>query len=105
MNTSRIIRYEANKRLLGVAVVFCIFFGFLGLHRFYVNQRNSGMAMLILSLVVVGLPVSIVWSIVDLFLIDDMVCSCNNDLADKIEQHYYHSPAKKASEKPDDADI
>jgi hypothetical protein len=22
-----------------------------------------------------------------------MVCSYNNDLADKIEQHYYHPPA------------
>ncbi|MDR1022992.1 MAG: TM2 domain-containing protein [Prevotellaceae bacterium] len=93
MNTSKLIRYEANKLSLGVAVVFCIFFGFLGLHRFYVNKKNSGTAMLILSLVVVGLPVTIVWSIVDLFLISDMVCSYNNDLADKIEQHYYHPPA------------
>ncbi|MDR1416236.1 MAG: TM2 domain-containing protein [Prevotellaceae bacterium] len=95
MNTARLIRYEANRRLLGVAVTFCIFFGFLGLHRFYVNKRNSGMAMLILSLSVVGLPITIVWSIVDLFLISDMVCTYNNDLADKIEQHYYHPPATR----------
>ncbi|MDR1342623.1 MAG: TM2 domain-containing protein [Prevotellaceae bacterium] len=96
MNTSRLIRYEANKRSLGAALVFCIFFGFLGLHRFYVNKKNSGMAMLILSIIVVGLPVTIVWSIVDLFLVSGMVSTYNNDLADKIEQHYYHHPAASA---------
>ncbi|MDR0688498.1 MAG: TM2 domain-containing protein [Prevotellaceae bacterium] len=92
MNISMLIRYEANKRSLGVAVVFCFFFGFLGLHRFYVGKRNSAIAMLILSLIAVGLPVTIVWSIVDLFLIGGMVCTYNNDIADKIEQHYYHPP-------------
>ncbi|MDR3296770.1 MAG: NINE protein, partial [Prevotellaceae bacterium] len=64
MNASKIIRYEANKRVLGVAVVFCLLLGFLGLHRFYVGHRNTATAMLILSVSVVGLPVSLVWSIV-----------------------------------------
>lgn len=89
MNTSKLIRYEANKRSAAMTAVFCIFFGFLGLHRFYVNKKKSGTVMLILSLVGVGLPVTIIWSIIDLFRVGDMVSTYNNDLADKIEQHYY----------------
>lgn len=93
MNSSKIIRYEANKRSLSIALVYCIFFGVFGIHRFYVNKRDTGLAMLILSLIVVGLPITIVWSFVDLFLLPDMVSTYNNDLADKIEQHYYQ-PSK-----------
>ncbi|MDR2814225.1 MAG: TM2 domain-containing protein [Prevotellaceae bacterium] len=89
MNTSKIIRYEANKRSAAIAATFCIFFGFLGLHRFYIGKKRSGTVMLVLSLVGVGLPVTIIWSIIDLFRIGDMVSTYNNDLADKIEQHYY----------------
>jgi TM2 domain-containing membrane protein YozV len=89
MNMSKLIRYEANKRSAAIAAVFCIFFGFLGLHRFYLNKKRSGAAMLILSLLGVGLPVAIIWSIIDLFRVGDMVDAYNNDLADKIEQHYY----------------
>lgn len=91
MNTSRLIRYEANKRSAAMAAVFCIFFGFLGLHRFYLNQKRSATVMLILSLVGAGLPVTIIWSIIDLFRVGNMVDAYNNDLADKIEQHYYTS--------------
>ncbi|MDR3187759.1 MAG: TM2 domain-containing protein [Prevotellaceae bacterium] len=89
MNTAKLIRYEANKRSAAMAAVCCFFLGFLGLHRFYINQKRSGAVMLILSLVAVGLPVTIIWSMVDLFRIGDMVSAYNNDLADKIEHHYY----------------
>jgi TM2 domain-containing membrane protein YozV len=96
MNVSKLIRYEANKRSAAIAVVFCIFWGFLGLHRFYVGKKKSGTIMLILSLTVIGLPAAIIWSMVDLFQVCDMVCTCNNDLADKIEQHYYQPSGKSA---------
>lgn len=88
MNYSKVIRYEANKRRLSIALVFCLFFGMIGLHRFYVKKKDSGLAMLILTLIVIGIPITLVWSIVDLFFIDDMVTKYNNDLADKIELHY-----------------
>ena len=92
MTISKLIRYEANKRSLSIALVYCIFFGLFGMHRFYVGKRDSGSAMLILSLIVVGLPITIVWSFVDLFLLPNMVSNYNNDLADKIDQHYYQPP-------------
>lgn len=89
MDASKIIRYEANKRSLGIALVYCIFFGIFGIHRFYVGKRESGLAMLILTIIVIGIPVTFIWSFVDLFLLPAMVSGYNNDLADKIEQHYY----------------
>jgi len=92
MNNSKLIRYEANKRSLSIALVYCIFFGIFGMHRFYVGKRDSGLAMLILSLIVVGLPITLIWNFVDLFLLPNMVSGYNNDLADKIEQHYYQPP-------------
>jgi TM2 domain-containing membrane protein YozV len=70
----------------------------LGLHRFYVGHRNTATAMLILSVSVVGLPVSLVWSIVDLFLIAGYVSHYNNELADKIEEHYYRMEVKRGQE-------
>ncbi|MDR1226099.1 MAG: TM2 domain-containing protein [Prevotellaceae bacterium] len=94
MNASKLIRYNANKRQLSVALVFCIFFGMLGLHRFYVNKKDSGLAMLILTLVVIGIPISFVWSVVDLFFVPDMISAYNNDLVDKIDQHYFSQEKK-----------
>jgi|TergutMp193P3_1026864.scaffolds.fasta_scaffold80471_2 TM2 domain-containing membrane protein YozV len=93
MNSSKIIRYEANKRSLSIALVYCIFFGIFGMHRFYIGKRDSGLTMLILSLIVVGLPITLLWNFIDLFLLPNMVCDYNNELADKVEQHYYQ-PSK-----------
>ena len=50
-------------------VTFAFFFGFLGVHRFYTGYRNIGIAQLVLSITLIGLPVSIIWSFVDTILI------------------------------------
>ncbi|GHT72378.1 hypothetical protein FACS189456_0730 [Bacteroidia bacterium] len=87
-NTSQYIRFQVHKRSLGVAIVFCLFFGMLGMHRFYLGKESSGAAMLILSITVIGIPVSLIWSIVDLFMISSLVHDHNIRLADKLERHY-----------------
>ena len=91
-NTSQYIRYQVHKRSVGVAIVFCLLFGMLGLHRFYLGKESSGAAMLILSITLIGLPVAWVWSIIDLFMIGSMVHKHNTRLADKLEEFYDDPP-------------
>jgi TM2 domain-containing membrane protein YozV len=48
-----------------VAAVLAFFIGTLGIHRFYLGRTGSGIAMLVLSITVVGLLVSAPWALID----------------------------------------
>ena len=52
-----------------VAYLLLIFLGIIGAHRFYMGRTGSGAAMLILTLTVVGMPITLIWAFVDLFLL------------------------------------
>jgi len=54
-----------NDRSKWIAAVLAFVFGPLGIHRFYTGRTGSGIAMLILSITVVGLIVSVPWAFVD----------------------------------------
>lgn len=47
------------------AYIFWFFLGWLGAHRFYVGHGKSGLAMLILTLSMVGFPISFFWWLAD----------------------------------------
>ena len=69
---------DATARRLSMtpAYLLCIFLGTLGLHRFYMRRKGSGLAMLLITLLSVGflgLLVCLPWSIVDLFLIPGII--------------------------------
>ncbi len=64
------ISNEANN--IVVAYLLLIFLGLIGAHRFYMGRTGSGVAMLILTLTVIGLPVTLIWAFVDLFLLPGM---------------------------------
>lgn len=66
-------RITNEKPSTGAAYVLCIFFGVLGIHRFYLGKAGTGAIMLILSITIVGLIVSGLWALVDLFLIPSMI--------------------------------
>lgn len=51
------------------ALLLCLFGGCYGLHRFYTRKNKSAIIQLLLSISVIGLPVSIVWMYCDLFQI------------------------------------
>jgi TM2 domain-containing membrane protein YozV len=54
---------ERNK---WIAALLAFFFGPLGVHRFYTGRTGSGIAMLVLSVTVVGLAISWPWSFIDM---------------------------------------
>ncbi|MCM8732086.1 TM2 domain-containing protein [Hephaestia sp. GCM10023244] len=56
---------QAGGRNKYIAAILAFLFGMLGVHRFYLGRNGSGVVMLVLSLTVVGLPVSWLWSMVD----------------------------------------
>jgi TM2 domain-containing membrane protein YozV len=61
-----------------VAYVLWYFLGMFGGHRFYLGRKGSAIAMLILTLTVVGIVVTSVWALVDAFLTYKMVQEFNN---------------------------
>ncbi len=68
------LQYDAQKKSIVAAYVLWLFFGFLGLHRFYLGHTGSGVAQLLLAFggfVSGGLLWSVlgVWWLVDAFLI------------------------------------
>lgn len=64
-------RAEAPDR--AVAYLLCIGLGVFGVHRFYVGERQSALVMLVLGLTVAGLAVTLVWAVIDLFLIPGFI--------------------------------
>jgi TM2 domain-containing membrane protein YozV len=85
------MRYDANKKSMGVSYVLWFFLGWLGAHRFYNGKTGSAIAQLaicivgfLLSFIGIGLFVLGalgIWVIVDAFLIPGWVRAHNNSLA------------------------
>jgi TM2 domain-containing membrane protein YozV len=81
-NDTRVLMlYEANKKTALVAYILWFFLGWFGGHNFYLGRTGVAVAQLILSLTVVGLIITIVWVLVDAFLIPSWVRQQNNLLA------------------------
>ncbi|HEY1612160.1 MAG TPA: TM2 domain-containing protein [Rhizomicrobium sp.] len=66
-------RISNLKPSAGVAYVLAIFLGVFGAHRFYLKRTGSAVAMLLLSITLLGLVVTSIWTLVDLFLIPGMI--------------------------------
>jgi len=93
-DTQAMMRYDANKKSVGVAYALWFFLGGLGGHRFYLKQTGTAAAMLIITLVsiplaflaigFVGLGAIWIWVIVDAFLIPGITRSYNNQLINNL---------------------
>ena len=51
------------------AVLLCFFFGFIGIHRFYLGRPWSGIAYLIASLTVVGAAITIIVAFIEFIIL------------------------------------
>jgi len=81
-NDTRVLMlYEANKKTALVAYILWFFLGLFGAHNFYLGRTGVAVAQLILSLTIVGMVITIVWALVDAFLIPGWVRRQNNLLA------------------------
>jgi len=81
-NDTRVLMlYEANKKTALVAYILWFFLGLFGAHNFYLGRTGVAVAQLILSLIIVGLVITIIWVLVDAFLIPGWVQRQNNLLA------------------------
>jgi TM2 domain-containing membrane protein YozV len=81
-NDARVLMlYEANKKTALVAYILWFFLGLFGAHNFYLDRTGVAVAQLILSLTIIGLVITIIWALVDAFLIPGWVRRQNNLLA------------------------
>src|SRR6266849_5177140 len=76
--------FEANKKTALVAYLLWFFVGLLGGHNFYLKRTGVAVTQIILSLTLVGILITIVWVLVDAFLIPGWVRNQNNLLAKQL---------------------
>jgi TM2 domain-containing membrane protein YozV len=80
-DTRVLLLYEANKKTALVAYLLWFFLGLVGGHNFYLGRIGVAVTQLILSITVIGLLITVVWVLVDAFLIPGWVRRHNNLLA------------------------
>jgi TM2 domain-containing membrane protein YozV len=78
-DTRALMLFEANKKTALVAYI--LWLGLLGGHNFYLKRTGVAVAQLILTLTIVGSLITIVWVLIDAFLIPGWVRNQNNLLA------------------------
>jgi TM2 domain-containing membrane protein YozV len=80
-DTRALMLYEANSKSVLVAYILWFFVGLFGGHNFYLKRIGVAVTQLILTVTVVGSVITLVWIIVDAFLIPGWVRNQNNLLA------------------------
>jgi TM2 domain-containing membrane protein YozV len=73
-------RVANDKPSMATAYVLGVFLGIFGAHRFYLEKKGSAVAMLLLSLTLIGLLITIPWHVIDWFLIGGWVREKTDDL-------------------------
>jgi len=93
-DVNKMMQYDANKKSVAIAYLLWFFFGMLGVHRFYLSQTGTGLAILFLTLgsillMTVGIGfftifIPIIWVFIDIFLIPGMARQYNTALATRL---------------------
>jgi TM2 domain-containing membrane protein YozV len=80
-DTRAMMLFEANKKSAVVAYLLWFFLGMFGAHNFYLRRVGVAVAHLILTITLIGSLITLLWIIVDAFLIPGFVRNQNNLLA------------------------
>ena len=78
---ARLDAVRGEQKTALVAYILWFFLGLFGGHNFYLKRTGVAVAQLILTLTVVGSLITIVWVLIDAFLIPGWVRNQNNLLA------------------------
>ena len=91
--------FSAKAKSPAIAYVLDIFLGTLGIHRFYLGETGTGLAMLLITVLTLffGLVVTIPWVIVDLFLIPRMLERANAKIRKEEFAKYGLLPPQKTA--------
>lgn len=92
---AQMIAHEENRKSVGMAYLLLFLFGSLAVHRFYLGANNSGVLMLVLTLLAMLLaangmgfllfiPIGI-WLLADTCLLSDMTRRRNMELLDDLD--------------------
>jgi len=68
------------KRDIGVAYILWLLLGFFGGHRFYARQKGTAIIMMILTVTVIGWPITLIWWLIDALLLPDLVDKFNREV-------------------------
>ena len=90
-----LLRYDANKKSVGLAYALWLLLGVLGAHRFYAGKVMTGLMMLagtvtsfLLSFVMIGyltiIPI-LIWVLVDVFFVGSWIRAFNLELIDRLK--------------------
>ena len=78
--TTKLIHYYENHRKVEIAYIFWLLAGFLGGHRFYMRKQGSAVAMLIMTIIIIGIPFVFIWWLIDGILMPQMIRDQNREL-------------------------
>ncbi len=60
---------DTSNKSLTTTILLALFLGIWGAHRFYAGRTGSAIAMLLLSISIIGLMITSIWAFVDLIVI------------------------------------
>jgi len=73
-----LLLYDANRKSAVIAYILWFFLGWFGAHNFYLGRKGVGIAQVLLTISVIGWFITLVWVVVDAFLIPGWVRRENN---------------------------
>ncbi|MDF2960242.1 MAG: hypothetical protein K0S39_1977 [Paenibacillus sp.] len=95
LDTRELLLLDAEVKRKGknmaIAYILWYFLGILGAHQFYTGRTAIGVIQLVLSLTVLGLFVTVVWWIVDAFLLYNWVNQRNVAVESEVLDYLFYN--------------
>jgi len=73
-----------------VAYILWYFLGIFGGHRFYLDKKGTAITMIILDITIIGLAATIIWHLIDAFMVYRYVKEINAEVESRILAQIMH---------------